>query len=232
MRNPVIRFLVSVLLASLLAGCATLARKDDHVARVELLALLQTLNAELLSNDSATLTLERWCGDHRLATPARIIARREGGTPDKPVPDDLRARLAIDAAEPLRYRHVQLMCGEHVLSEADNWYVPARLTPEMNRQLDTTQEPFGKVVKPLGFQRRTVSAQLLWSPLPAQWEMQTEAASAPSPTAPLRIAPRVLRHRAVLYSAAQQPFSALEETYTSALFGFGRWRAWLPQASR
>lgn len=50
------------------------------------------------------------------------------------------------------------------------------------------------------------------------------------PTAPLRIARRVLRHRAVLYSAAQQPFSALEETYTSALFGFGRLRRWLPVA--
>lgn len=170
------------------------------------------------------------CGDHRLATPARIIARRTNNRdePDKPVPDDLRARLAIDAAEPLRYRHVQLACGEHVLSEADNWYVPARLTPDMNRQLDTTEEPFGKVVKALGFQRRTVSAELLWSPLPAQWEMQPETASAPSPTAPLHIPPSVLRHRAVLYSATQQPISALEETYTSALFRFGRWRAWLP----
>ena len=30
------------------------------------------------------------------------------------------------------------MCGDQVFSEADNWYVPARLTAEMNHALDTT----------------------------------------------------------------------------------------------
>jgi hypothetical protein len=146
---------------------------------------------------------------------------------DKPIPADLRARLAVDEHEPLRYRHVQLTCGEHVLSEADNWYVPARLTAEMNQQLDGSDEPFGKVVRPLGFQRRTLSAELLWSPLPAQWEMRPEI-TATSAATPLRIPPQVLRHRAVLFSATQQPFSALQETYMAELFAFGRWRTWLP----
>ena len=138
--------------------------------RTQLLALLQTLNADLLSHDSATLTLERWCADHRLAQPARILARRVHDLA-KAIPDDLRTRLDVGATEPLGYRRVQLVCGEHVLSEADNWYVPSRLTPAMNRTLEATDEPFGKVVKPLDFRRRTLSAEMLWSPLPAGWEM-------------------------------------------------------------
>ena len=48
---------------------------DTFVGRVEALALLETFNAELLTHDSATLTLERWCDVHRLASPARILAR-------------------------------------------------------------------------------------------------------------------------------------------------------------
>ena len=194
----------------LLAGCCVSPPRDDaYVARLQALALLQTLNADLLSHDSATQTLERWCADHRLADSARIIARR---LPDaKPIPEQLRARLGIDANEPIAYRHVQLVCGEHVLSEADNWYVPGRLSAEMNRQLDSTDEPFGKVVKSLGFQRRTISAEVLWQPLADGWEMRRT-----EPAMQRRHIPRdVLRHQAVLYSATQTPFSAVVETYTS-----------------
>jgi hypothetical protein len=38
------------------------------------MALIETLNAELLSNPSATLTLERRCGAHRLAAEVKISA--------------------------------------------------------------------------------------------------------------------------------------------------------------
>jgi chorismate-pyruvate lyase len=217
-----------VFAALLLVACASQSarRSDDHLARVELLALLQTFNADLLSHDSATATLERWCADHRLADPARIVAQR-GHDADKPIPDALRTKLAIDAAELLRYRHVQLACGGHVLSEADNWYVPARLTAEMNRQLDTTDEPFGKVVRPLGFQRRTLSVELLWTPLPARWEMSAQSAAAAPNESALRVPHDVLRHQAILYTSAQQPFSAVVETYTSAIFDFASWSAYV-----
>ncbi len=201
-----------------LASCIFLptAPSKDRLARVEALALLQTLNADLLSHDSATLTLERWCADHRLAEPPRIVARRMRDA-IKPIPDDLRARLAVAAAGTIAYRHVQLICGKHVLSEADNWYVPSRLTAEMNQRLDNSDEPFGKVVQPLGFQRRTLSTDLLWSPLPAGWEMSVS----PIEREPLRIPRVVLRHEAVLYTSAQVPFSAVVETYTNQLFDFG-----------
>ena len=207
---------LSITLA-LVAGCSGVAQRQD-TSRIELLALLQTLNADLLSHDSATLTLERWCADHRLAEPARIVAQRVQGQA-KAIPDDLRVWLSIDAAEPVAYRHVQLVCGAHVLSEADNWYVPARLTEAMNVRLQNSDEPFGKVVKALGFRRQTLSAELLWSPLPTHWEMT----AAPPAREMLRIPQLVLRHQAVLYSSAQQPFSVVVENYTSALFDFRRW---------
>ncbi len=213
------RFGVWISVATL-AGCALApnAASDDRLVRTQALALLQTMNADLLSHDSATLTLERWCADHDLARPARVVARRVRDAV-KPIPDDLRAQLAVGATEPIAYRHVQLMCGEHVLSEADNWYVPSRLAAAMNRHLDTTDEPFGKVVKPLGFQRRTLSAELLWSPLPSGWEMSVSTVD----HGPLSIPPAVLRHEAILYTSAQVPFSAVVETYTNQLFDFGSW---------
>jgi len=217
----------SVLVVGTLAtiGCSSVppSRASDYVERVELLALLQTLNAELLSHDSATLTLERWCADHRMADPARIVARRVHDAA-RPVPDDLRVLLKAAADEPVGYRHVQLMCGTHVFSEADNWYLPSRLTPEMNQRLDSTDEPFGKVVQPLHFQRRTLSAELLWSPLPQGWEMSLARIPDPAERTAVKIPAGVLRHRAILVDAAQAPFSTVVETYTNQLFEFGPWQ--------
>ena len=96
--------------------------------------------------------------------PAKIVAERLTGV-DKPAAPEQRQLLGVHETEPIRYRHVRLACGRHVLSEADNWYVPARLTPEMNHALDATDVAFGRAVQPLHFQRRTLSAKLLWSPL-------------------------------------------------------------------
>lgn len=190
---------------------------DNPLARAEILALLQGFNADLLSHDSATLTLERWCAAHAMATPAKVIAQRVTGA-EKPIPADLRAQLAIGPDEPLRYRRVQLSCGGHVLSEADNWYVPGHLTAAMNQQLDTTDTPFGRVVQPLHFRRQTLDATLLWSPLPVGWEMQAPAAAHDREA--LRIPHQLLQHRAVLYAADGKPFSALIETYTEQVLAF------------
>ena len=189
---------------------------DTFVSRVEVLALVETFDAELLSHDSATLTLEHWCDVHRLASPPRVVAER---VPlDKPLPADQRAVLGIGAAEIVRYRRVRLVCGSVVLSEADNWYVPARLTPEMNERLDTTDVPFGKVVQALHFQRRTLSSRLLWRPLPDGWEMMPNAAG--GGTGALALPQALLEHRAVLTLPDGTPFSEVVETYTSGILAF------------
>ena len=187
----------------------------SFTARVEALALLETLNAELLSNNSATLTLEHWCDIHQLASPPRIVAVRLHDV-DKPASPEQRRELGVTPAEQVRYRRVRLKCGSVVLSEADNWYVPSRLTPEMNKLLDTTDTPFGKAVQPLHFQRHTLSAKLLWHPLPDGWEMNAasvNAADVPMPAA-------LLEHRAVLTLPDGTPFSEVVESYTANVLGF------------
>src|SRR5258706_7038632 len=139
-------------LASLALACATSADQlpawhDTPQSRLEALALMQTLNAELLAGNSATLVLERWCQQHALATPPVLVAQKIAGAAAA-ASDGQRRHLLVAAAEPLRYRRVELRCGPQLLSVADNWYVPGRLTPEMNRLLEATETPFGRVVLP------------------------------------------------------------------------------------
>jgi chorismate-pyruvate lyase len=191
------------------------AQADGFVARVEALALLQTLNADLLSHDSATQTLERWCGDHRLASPPVIVAERVAGI-EKPPTAEQRLELKVGPEEPVRHRHVKLRCGPVVVSEADNWYVPSRLTVQMNELLDSTDTPFGKAVQALHFQRRTLAATWLWRPLAEGWEMHP----APSDRAPLEPPGKVLEHRAVLVLPDGMPISEVVETYTGNVLAF------------
>jgi chorismate-pyruvate lyase len=180
------------------------------VARLEASLLIQTLNAELLSHDSATLTLERWCSAHRLAPSPRIVAERVSGA-DKVPTAEQRQELRVAATEPVRYRRVRLLCGTVVLSEADNWYVPGRLTSEMNKALETTDTPFGRAVQALHFQRHTMSAKVLWPLLPEGWELSPAASEC---NGDLPIPPYVLEHRAVLTLPDGTPFSEVVETYT------------------
>jgi chorismate-pyruvate lyase len=195
----------------------TSAWPDTPGARVEALALLETLNADLLSNDSATLTLDRWCESHKMAMPAKIVAERLHDTDKEPTPE-VRQLLGVGPDEPVRYRHVRLHCGMHVFSDADNWYVPARLTPDMNKVLETSDTPFGRAVQELHFRRRTLSARLLWSPLPQGWEMARALPHAGK--GPLELPTEVIQHRAVLVLPDGTPFSALVETYTGEVLAF------------
>ena len=190
---------------------------DTAATRLEALALLETLNADLLSNDSATLTLDRWCETHKMATPAKIIAERVQGD-DKAPTEEVRQLLGVTATDPVRYRHVRLHCGEHVLSEADNWYVPARLTPDMNQVLDTSDTAFGRAVQALHFHRRTLSARLLWSPLPQGWEMGSSLPKGAK--GPLEVPAQTIQHRAVLALPDGTPFSVVVETYTNEVLSF------------
>ena len=189
---------------------------DTPATRLEALALLQTLNADLLSHDSATLTLDRWCAAHHLASPSKIVAERDHET-NKPATPELRQLLHISADEPIRYRRVRLACGPHVLSEADNWYVPAHLTTEMNQQLDSSDIAFGRAVQALHFSRHTLSAELLWRPLPSDWE---NGAAMPAGKGDLQIPHQLPQHKAVLTLPDGTPFSMVVETYTSEVLAF------------
>jgi hypothetical protein len=197
---------------------ADVAGPEDFLTRVEAVALVQTLNAEILASRSATLTLENWCRDHGLAGMGdpKLVARLSAIEPKVPTAEQ-RHRLGIGSEVEVKYRHVQLMCGDQILSEADNWYVPSRLTAEMNRLLDTTSTPFGKAVMDLKPFRQTYAVNVLWWPLPRGWE--TKPGPTAADTTALEIPEAIFEHRAVLY-ANGQPFSEVHELYRRQLLSF------------
>lgn len=198
------------------ADAAEIKWPDTPITRLAALAVIQDLNVQLLSHDSATLTLERWCDDHRLADPAKISATRLKD--EKQAPENVRKQLNVSADEKLGYRHVLLKCGNLVLSEADNWYVPRQLTTEMNETLNTTDAPFGKVVLPLHFQRHTISSQNLWQPLPENWAVGGAIPVKAGET--LEIPDALISNQALLSKPDGTPISFVIENYKSGLLRF------------
>ncbi len=192
---------------------------DALLPRTQALALVQGLNAEILASRSATATLEKWCRDHALAVEPRVVAEVLDGEPVAPSAEQ-RQRLRADLGEVVRYRRVRLRCGEHVLSEAENWYLPGRLTAEMNRALETGGTPFGRVVAPLEPVRQTFAARLLWSPLPEGWERTFQSVPPCLSTGPLAIPGALFEHRAVLLARDNLPIAEVHEVYQGALLAF------------
>ncbi|HEY0024333.1 MAG TPA: hypothetical protein VGB24_15560 [Longimicrobium sp.] len=206
----------ALLLASPADGQRAPAWPDALLTRTQALALIQGLNAEILASRSATFTLEKWCRDHDMAPEPRIVAEVLSGGARAPSPEQ-RARLQVDSGEVVRYRRVRLRCGEHVLSQAENWYVPGRLTPEMNRALEGSDAPFGRVVAPLQPYRRTFAATLLWSPLPEGWERAPRAAPPCASAGALSIPDELFAHRAVVHAQDHRPIAEVHEVYQGRL---------------
>jgi chorismate-pyruvate lyase len=187
---------------------------DSFLGRLEVLTLIEQLNGALLASRSATATLETWCADHHMASPARISASLDRNA-DKPARQTDLTALQAGPAEQIRYRHVRLACGAHVLSEADNWYVASRLTPDMNRKLESTDAPFGRVVQNLHPMRQTLSVERLWSPLPQGWELSLRGAGdRDSRKRELAIPPFLFRHRAIVFDSQRRPIALVVESYT------------------
>lgn len=204
-------------LALWLGSEAQAAWPDHYLSRLQAYAMLQSLNAELLSNRSATAVLEGWCRRHQLGpADATIVAVRDRAAEHAADAEQL-ARLRVTSAAELRYRRVELRCGDRVLSRAENWYVPARLTADMNRLLDETDTPFGRVVAPLQPFRQSISAQLLWSPLGPDGSCPTAAAA----DAALAIPAELLQHRALLYASDMQPIAEVSEVYQRSVLDAG-----------
>jgi chorismate-pyruvate lyase len=153
---------------------------------------ISRLAAEILAAPSATQALTARCARLGLADPASVHAERDRQT-DRPASPEVRNLLQVGTEELVRYRRVRLICGDQVLSEADNWYVASRLTLAMNSSLDHTDVPFGTVVRPLNFHRQTLERER--SPDPGH----------------------VLRVTALLSDAQGTPFSLVQENYTPIL---------------
>ncbi|HVR90764.1 MAG TPA: hypothetical protein VHG29_06695 [Novosphingobium sp.] len=158
---------------------------------------LDAFERVLAAHDSATAALGEWCERQGIAVPE--ITAMPVGDGRTAEPDGLRAELAVDAREPLGFRHVRLACGETVLSEAYNWYVPARLTPEMNTALADGRTPFGRIAAPLGFRRERLDSKRGSMP------------GCPAGT--------VLRQRGLLRLPDGTPLSLVNECYLAANLG-------------
>ena len=157
---------------------------------------LGQFEALLANHDSATLALERWCESRGIASPATIRAEPDTGVVIAP-PADMAVLLGLADGEQAAYRRVMLSCGDLVLSHAHNWYVPSRLSPEMNAELAASTVPFGKVAAPLGFRRERLDSQ------------RGAAPGCPADT--------VLSQRARLVLPDGRPLALLVECYTAAI---------------
>lgn len=160
---------------------------------------VERLNADLLAARTATQVLETRCGALGLADPPRVRAEvKRGRAPASASP--ARTRLKVGKGELLGYRRVRLMCGDLLLSEATNWYVASRLTPEMNAALDSSDVPFGRVILPLAPRRETY----------ASWTVKAG-----------RVPPDgvVIRHRAIVLDGTGRPLADVVEHYQTILLG-------------
>lgn len=216
--GPVLRGVFWAGLAIALAGpalAAPILLSGDEKSRTEARARIEALRLNLESYPSATTVLRVWCEDYGLAPDPKIRAIQVSGA-EKPLRPDDRAALAVAEGEEVRYRRVQLACGDKVLSEADNWYRPGQLTPEMIQVLETTDTPFGAVVAPLRFQRRTLSSRLMFQPMA---DPPRSLFARRRKNAPLVVPPHVLEQRAVLVKPDGTPFSLVVENYTGEILG-------------
>jgi hypothetical protein len=156
---------------------------------------LEAFEQVLSRHDSATLALEEWCAARGFAQPAGVTAQQVTDGEQTPA-YGIDTRLGLAKGETVALRNVTLSCGSRVLSVAWNWYVPERLTPEMNETLRSSDVPFGKVVAPLHFRRKALAV------------IAGPAANCPAGT--------ISTHQAMLVLPDGRPLAYLVECYTAA----------------
>lgn len=189
-----------------------------------LFGTIQTLSSILLTSRSATRTLEAWCGENKLATDPTITAIRDLSILKEPLPSQETLEHLGATASEVAYRQVRLCCKGIVMSQAENWYVPSRLTDEMNAQLTTTTIPFGKVVSPFRPFRIPLSAALLWKDLlPEQWHLMPPEElyqwSYEQPMPPYDPNQNLFEHQALLVHDSSLPIAEVHEKYKMSLLG-------------
>ncbi len=111
-----------------------------------------SLHRKLLASASATAVLREVFGDpveiSRAPGPALAATRAQC------------AALGVKDPAEVTHRRVVLMAAGRAVSDADLWYVPARLWPGMAATLLATAIPFGTVVAPMQPSRETIAARV------------------------------------------------------------------------
>lgn len=177
---------------------------SDGNAPVEWAAELDRFDAGLRASGSATAFLEQWMTARMgEAVPGAAVRVRLRAAPGRQTAPDAAARLGLAPETELAYRSVWLVRGGRILSGAENWYVPERLSPAMNRRLAEGCVPFGRVVRPLAPARETFAVDRLWD---------GRGAAVP---------PRLTRHRALMRDAEGRPLCVVSETYMRSILRQG-----------
>jgi hypothetical protein len=137
------------------------------------------------SERQRTNMLIAWLAERDGTSKATLLARvRAIVTPG--ISPAILSRLGVENHSEVRYRRVWLTQGGKVMSIAENWYVGARLTGDMEAVLADSGTPFGAVIAPLAPMRETLHAERLWG--------------GEEETASVRLPGAVLRHDALVHA--------------------------------
>jgi hypothetical protein len=161
----------------------------------------------LIASASATDTLLGWCEEYGLSHGPITVDVRQRFAPAI-VPDEVIAALGPAASEAVHYRQVQLMRGSLALAAAENWFVPQRLTADMNEALNRTNVPFGTVIAPLHPVRRTQVAHA--------WPLVDEPVEDPAWFSGSAHQPRpeiILEHKATILTGSGASLALVNEFF-------------------
>jgi chorismate-pyruvate lyase len=167
--------------------------------------LLHALSERILRSNSATEELERWCGERAIGDGRIVALCARNAVPEICDDESLEALYPCDVRGQTKFRSVQLATAGIVVVEALNWYFPGRLTLEMRETLETTNIPFGRVVKLLKPKRRTF---LVRRCTPEQMY---------GTKAPIDPTAMAFEHRAVLYGEGDAPLAVVHERFRKVL---------------
>jgi chorismate-pyruvate lyase len=165
--------------------------------------LRRRLSDRLLASPSATAVLQSWCeaqgiGQGKIAVVHLPLARQPA------VHDYVLDALMPTRRETITVRRVHLVRGRFCLCEADNWFVPERLTKIMVQTLAATNIPFGRVIERVKPFRRTIHIRFL----PGSVDCGELAPENAMP---------IFEHTAVVNRADGTPVSVVHEVYRSTL---------------
>lgn len=167
--------------------------------------LRRRLSDRLLASPSATAVLQSWCEEHGIGQ-GKIAAVHLPLARQPAVADYVLDALMPTRRETITVRCVRLVRGRYCLSEADNWFVPERLTKMMVQTLATTNIPFGRVIERVKPFRRTISIRFL----PSSVDCGARAPESEN-------AMPIFEHTAVVHRADGTPVSVVHEVYRSTL---------------
>jgi uncharacterized protein YjiS (DUF1127 family) len=193
-------------------GSASQDTADDQpvpTTPANVAALVRELSNHILHASTATEALHAWCAARGLSA-GPITAVKQDPDQRRHPDDDMLDELRPERHERIAYRCVRLVRGLVILSEADNWFIPGRLPPEVRDLLETTDVPFGAAVARLQPSRRTYFVSY------PELSTASEAGTGDSPPG-LSPSMPILEHKAIVLDRNRQPLSVVSERYCAVL---------------